>query len=373
MVTPPKPLPVRQLAVRQYVYKTDALSRAPLGHDMAPRQSAPRSARGLANGPSGTALSECSSWYAKAIGNPFGTFDELPCIPVAPACQSQKWRSVTRGTFVTGTAGYGFVGVSSSFWPNDVARGLYTSGATFAGGWAASGTGVTAAARSANPYTSVSSDGISGRLVGLGLRTRNITKALNVGGILAALQGSMDEFVSLLSAAQVFADARAILVPQVLSDQSEWSVLNYRPLDLDALGWIGQNGDRALQSNVGFDMGFLAQAPSTAGADAQTFEYEIIEFWEFMGQSVSTGVRVPTLTRSDADEVGLDRVLAASAATPNTLLQRDWTLAMAEGVVESVAHSDTVSKTVEDFLGLAGVALPMVSKMVSSLTSFLSL
>jgi len=215
------------------------------------------------------------------------------------------------------------------------------------------------------PYTlaSFASNKIQGRLVGLGLRVRNITQALNVGGLLYAIQGTRATDLTGYTVAQIKADPRTVLVPQALSEQTEWSVMVWRPnetsdLDLD--------GDFTLASTL--SMAFIADIPTNT---PQTFEWEMVEFWEYAAGG--PGLTLPEMTMQHADPVGLARVTEALQTPPNTLQQKEWITDAATGLVDAVAHSDSVAKTVEDLMGFAGMATGMIGPMVSSLVKALAI
>jgi len=319
----------------------------------------------LAGGPAGVGLSSCAVWYAKALVNPFGQFEELPCVPTSPAMMTQKWRAVTRGSFTSfaGPNAIAFVAVSPQN-PGNNQSSIYASNGSVSTGVITTGAAATGIQRNTLPYplASFSPLLIQARLVGCGLRVRNITQALNVGGLLYAIQGTRSTDLTTWTATQIKADPRTVLVPQALSEQTEWSVMVWRPnetsdLDLD--------GDFSLPSSL--SMAFVADNP---GSTAQTFEFELVEFWEYA--SGGPGVTVPELTIQHADPVGLARVSEAFQNPPNTLKIEDWARDGAQSIVEAIERSDTVAKTVEDMLGFAGIASSAVVPMVKSLlTTFL--
>jgi hypothetical protein len=319
----------------------------------------------------GTGLSRCAMFYAKALSNPWGEFEMLPCVPADPPMPTYRFRAITRGQFVTGTTGFGFVGVKALDPRNDV-NTIFTSSSAYASDiFATAGTGVVPAKRTSLPFASTPfTDGVQARLVSLGLRVRNASKTSFIGGYLGGIQIADGEALNLMSNAQVQADALTDLIIQTFNTPGQWTSLIYRPTDQDSLNMIPSPGV-ALSSSMNF--GFFAQAPSAVAADAQTYQWELVEFWEFQGESPSANVRVPELQLSDSDPVGLSRVLAAAQQPPASLDTEAWTNQMASSVVEAMAHSDTVSKTIEDLMGLAGVPLPAVSELVRNMTAFLKL
>jgi len=316
----------------------------------------------LTEGPKGVGLSKCALLYAKALTNPFGQFEDLPCVPVAPPVPTYRFRAINRTVFVVPANGTGFVCVTLS--PSNSANTIFTSTSSYAGSvFAKTGVGVGAAPRANLPFGIF--DGIQGRIVGFGLRIRCIAQALYVGGAAYGVQSAEAEDLTTWTQTQVVTDPRTIQVPIALQDQSEWQTLIYRPndeLDLDMKG-----EDVAFPSVP--TIGWLVIGTTVN----LQYQVEIVEFWEFMGQSASTGAKPPELTNSHADPVGLSRVLEGTQTAPLSGKMDDWIAHTADSIVEAMAHSDTVSKTIEDLLGIAGVSMPAVATMVKSLTGFLAL
>lgn len=355
------------------VAKVKAAASSPIGGSAKPSPSMRKHTGGrLTRGPAGVGLSECALNYAKALANPFGGFDELPCVPDAPPVPSYRFRAVTRGTFSTGGAAgnnSGFVCIIPRNCGNATST-VFTSFGAYAGSSFSKTVGATVAGapRSSLPFVAAAFDGIQGRLVGLGIRTRNISQALNVGGILTGIQADAGEDISTWTAAQVTSDPRSVLLAQALEEQTKWCTLVWRPTDISDLDYVGGTEDFSMGTSP--SMGFLVNGPGTT---TQTYEFEIVEFWEFIGASATQGVRPPELVNSHADPVGLARVMGGIQDTPLTLDSKEWVEKSAQAIVESVAHSDSVSKTVEDLLGFAGMSIPAAMNMVKSLTSFLAL
>lgn len=314
-------------------------------------------------------LADCSLLYAKALTNPFGLFEELPCVPSSPPMMTYRYRLVSRGTFTTPPTAnlYGFVAVAPFQGANNV-NSIWTSTAAYAGlnPFAVGGTGVTPSTR-ALPFATAAFDGIQGRLVGLGLRVRNITQALNVGGMLFGIIADRGENIASITSANFTSDPRTILVPQALSDQTRWSTVIWRPGDLSDLDFLGGTEDFSFQTTP--SIGFCAISSS---GNSQTFEFEVVEFWEFVGESNSQSVRPPDLTASHSDPVGLSRVLEGTQYNVLSADQEDWNLHTAHALVDSIAHSDSVARTVETLVGPIVKSLPL-GKMVSSLIGFLGL
>jgi len=115
----------------------------------------------------------------------------------------------------------------------------------------------------------------------------------------------------------------------------------------------------------------VAQAPDIS--HAQAFEVEYTEFFEYTGVAVvsTTLIAPPDLVMSHSDDVGLDRVLQAAERIPKSLAPAEWVSQMAVGCVDSMAHSDTAARTVEDLMGIAGLSGGTIGGLVKTLVSFL--
>jgi hypothetical protein len=327
----------------------------------------PNKVGGGAHSARGTGLSNCALIYAKAMTNPFGEFPEYPCVPANPPVPSQRWRAVTRGTFAAGTNGQGFILVAP-YDPRNSQITIWTTTTGFVGTTYSKTVGATVlgSSRTSMPYSAgafpgAGSPGVQGKLVSLGLRVRNIGQLVQIGGILLGTTVPSDTSLETLSFAQVQAYPGTCLVPQALTDQSEWSELIQRPTDVTDLDYLDTG-----VINVAGCLGFYY-----AGFSTNLFEYEIVEFWEFIGTAGS--IQVPEIQESHGDEVGLGRVLEAVQEMPVSLLGRDIQKQTAEGIVDAFAHSDSTARTVEDLLGFVGLPMSAVSGMVSSLVKSFAL
>lgn len=323
---------------------------------------------GLTDGPPGTGLSGCAASYAKALTNPWGAFDDLPCVPLAPPTQTQKWRTLMRFNVQTGTNSYGYFMCAPYISSNNTAKyamttNAYTGGASTVP--ATSGTGVVSAFNTQLPYTAANmAAGMSARLVALGIRSKNVTQLMNIGGSIVA--GQIDDQGNAVG-------GYSPVVVTALSDfvytegrREGWAILNWRPFGATSLDWMP---DDNLTQNANWTMMFVFTAP--AASAVQTWEVEVVEFWEYQGVAPGT-IAPPELTMTDADQTGTDRILSAAQRLPLTLDAHDWDAQMAHGVVEAMAHSDSVAKTVEDLTGLAGLPVKTAVDLVGSLMAFLA-
>lgn len=326
----------------------------------------------------GTGLSDCAALYAKAISNPFGTFEQLPCVPCTPPVETQRWCSKTRGTFGTGEAGYGSLVVAPYPPDNGTAKYCYTN-SSFTGATnipIAAGVGSLAVADTGLPYTAANfANGMQARLVALGVRWRNITAAGQVAGICAAVQVEDDITANQLTFGQVITMPQAVVVPNVIQalkigeQQNTWNTLVWRPRDMGSLDMY-PDLQMAIDTNTNFTM--IVVASSTAD-EPQYFEFEIVEFFEYTGIAISGGVVTgpPAITISDADAVGVDRVLAGAQRAPLDLAAESWAEQISVGIIDAVAHSDSSARTAEVLSGSAGFGVGQAISMANALMGYL--
>lgn len=328
----------------------------------------------------GTGLSDCAALFAKAIANPFGRFDKLPCVPCSPPVETQRWRSAIRGVCQTGTAALGYVMVAPYVAGNDYTK-VTTTGSTYTGGLGAnpafSGVGIAAILDPGLPYTTANlTNGIVARLVGLGLRWRNITKASDVGGTITVVQLQDGDSAVNYTLEQIQAMQNAVMVPQALNAlpigdiENTWQTLVWRPQDMSSLDFIPDSG----MASKNTDATFIIVLDCPGATSTMSIQWELVEFFEYAGIAVSGGVITapPELLVSDADTVGLDRVLAGAQRIPLSCDPKDWCTQMSVGVVEAMAHSDSAARTVEDLTGSGGLGTRAINTIVDTLFSFLA-
>lgn len=336
-----------------------------------------------AAGVAGSGLSECAALYAKAIANPFGSFDTLPCVPCSPPIPTQRWRSFTRTAMQSGTQGYGWVVVKPFVASFDLAK-LYTTQATLFVGTGSTAinyaaAGVQGAADPTLPYTNNQmTSGMSGRLVGLGVRVKNTTQASNISGALFACLLADNDNASNYTPLQIIALPQTIMIANYdeadqkalsLGEESgTWRTLLWRPSEMLSTDFQPDDGTA---QNLNGTVVIISQAP--AGV-VQSYTVEMVEFWEYQGVAIvgGTASTTPDTELSHADTVGMDRVLQAAQRMPASLDANEWVEQMAVGTVDAMAHSDSAARTVEDLVGLSGLNGGLVNGLVHTLISFLA-
>lgn len=325
----------------------------------------------------GTGLSDCAALLAKAVANPFGTFDELPCLPCTPPVESQRWKSLVRGVCSTGTEDVGFLCVAPYVSSYNVTK-VYSTDGTYArtdnqtmGLYA----GVVETLDSQLGFpNSVFGTGMQSRLVALGIRWRNISVADEIGGDAAAIQ--VDDALNFtgFTPLQVMKAPSAVVIenfrrPEMTGEsQNTWFTMLWRPQDMASIQFQPAAIGGSVNTNATIFIVF--NAPS---GHPQTFEWEMVSFYEYTGIAESGGVitNPASLSVSHADTVGVDRVLEAVQRQPLDLTAESWAEQMAVGIVDAVAHSDTAARTTEALTGGDGMGLGKVIGMANSLLGFL--
>jgi hypothetical protein len=324
-------------------------------------------------GAKGTGLSHCAEIFAKALVNPFGEFDELPCVPCAPSDMTYKFRNITRGSFSTSsTTGVGFVSWAPQNPANDVGA-IFASGTGFTGtSFATTGVGVSAISKQNMPFTFTQIAGgaagfIAGRLVASGIRVKNTTANLYKQGSILACRLPTGSSLAGFNAAQLGSSIENV---KEEASRNGWFCWNYIPQDQEDLDFVDASTNYSTSPKGFANFGLLVQGAALSPNNS-TFDYEIVEFWEFTSSNPS--VTLPSLTKTHADSVGLDRVVEAVSVPVQTLAIKDIADHVSRNIVDSMAHSDSAAKTVEDLLGLAGLALPAINQIAGSLSTMLLL
>jgi len=322
--------------------------------------------------PTGSGLSRCAEVYAKALVNPWGDFDELPCVPYPPAELTKRARIIQKGTFTTGTTGIGSLGwaprnASSdqvSIWYSPAGNSI-AAGAPFS---TSLGANMSGAGKGSLPYTNAQLNTvpfISSRLVSSGLRIRcNANEMIAQGSLIFCRQEDGSSLVP-MTAALLGSNLQNVKAT-VKQSMDGWLHWNWYP-----------NGDEELGLNdsaINFSSTYTAPSLGVVCTGASTsnpisFDWELIEFWEFAGDNPS--ITIDSLQRTHADPVGLSRVLEGTVVPPQDLSLKGTAQHVAKTIIEGMAHSDSVAKTVEDMLGIVGLAIPTVKSLVTSLTGFL--
>jgi hypothetical protein len=283
-------------------------------------------------------MSDCAKAYLEALTNPFGPFEELPCIPDTITVPSYKYSARCTGTFQCGTAGVGWVvydpwamiwsdptsdtAASTMNWPILSTDNTYT-GNSYNWQYNYDATppytvGVNLS-KSDSSYTYGSLTGASVtqanqiRLVGAGLRIRYTGTTLNQGGravlyrdrgnnsIVSSTQSTMSSFLKDKSYASS-------------TTSRSWKEITYLPDNPQLLGYqdyrvfdgnnVTYDDEGNILTRTGYNH-FCMIAFVDGAQPSNSFEFEAIAHFELIGTNL------PSSSKSPADPVGFAAVTSS--------------------------------------------------------------
>jgi len=313
-------------------------------------------------------LSPCAKLYAKALVNPFGNFDGLPCIPDLIATPSFKFAARATGIMTIGTTQVGFITInpfamvtsakqkvpgpvgagSNLFQPAVYATtaaynkaGVFipqSNLATDPAGWISSS--------SDSPFDSIDVK-LKIRLVGCGVKTRYMGKELDRAGrvilysepsnvtigagqldlagnpqvrgawqnIVSGVAIPISSLMNNKSTTMTVASRKVQFVNYKCAAQEDLSYKNFYATDAAIVGHIDTYaswGGNASISSVGVDPNIQTASPRYSllyyvdgGTAGSAWEFETIAFFEV------TGTDLPNLTASHSDPIGMSAVMGA--------------------------------------------------------------
>jgi len=288
-------------------------------------------------------LSRVAAEYALALGNPFD--GPLATIPDFPSVPSRRMRCFSRGTFSTGTGGFGFcIADPYAFAANDL-NSIFKTDATYASASGLTATAIGAGVQGATSNSDYASAAfgattrIRGRIVAFGLRIRYLSTELNRGGIVLGVQTPNHTNLTGLTFAQLDAyECAARFRPN-----QGWFTALYCPaydfelVYSDSMG--SQGGVFSAYTSYPI-LGFDIMSPSAATTIG--FEYECFGLYEFQGQAVRG--MVPSM----ADPAGF----AAVQTTAQSTMMRPHTGSSSAHAQKLLTAAHTVAHhTLTGFLG----------------------
>lgn len=287
-------------------------------------------------------LAPCTVAYAQALVDPFN-LSTLPCIPDDIVLPSFKLRTYARGIFATGTNGIAFATLDP--WLLGVAGGPcgYVTNSAFPLGTyldpTTSGTGLTPIySNSTLDQADFSAEGYSGRLVGAGLRVRYVGSEFTRAGLGLSYRSPNNYNIPSqdLPALLQFQESSTVPVSR------GWHYVFHRPSNPGDLSY-GSSYFKTSSPEYSMLMFIQGAAPSSP------FEFEAVGFYEV------TGPKLPALTASEADTVGLGIVRSALPNhAPTTSPEASFSSFLSS--LGGVARS-----TMSTLTSMAGVAAPVVS------------
>lgn len=253
-------------------------------------------------------LSPCASEYLIALTAPF-SHKGVACIPDLHAVPSKKIRVKTRGTFQTGTNGYGWIVANPWNTCNDRTIASYTIN-TFAGADpiadpAAPPAGVNNALAAKIPYANADFNGVNAkvkaRVVGVGLRIRYIGPELARSGQIIGLRNPDNRTLVALSRAEF----RSFETSKTFSNKKQWIYALYRPVEPNDYEYspVSDRNSENASGFLSYSLGMYVTdtTDSTGSPGPAPFEWEIIQYVEYIGN-------IDNITRSHVDTQGMAHI-----------------------------------------------------------------
>ncbi len=268
-------------------------------------------------------LSHCAADYANALIMPF-SLHKPACIPDLHAVPSKKIRVVNRGTFSTGTGGYGQIVMIPWCGSNDSSDVIYSL-SNFALGetLVKAGVGIDANAfNSKLPYPGSAwqgntTGGIRHRVVGAGLRIRYIGPESARSGQIVGFREPDNYGTDGLS----YSRMRQLETSETFRNSENWHYVMYRPANPAEYEFspnpcasqdVGQTVATSFMSQ-----GFVITGTTDINGNPSPapFEWETVRFIEYIGN-------IQSVTRTHVDVQGMSHVrngLPVKSSTANPL------------------------------------------------------
>lgn len=248
-------------------------------------------------------LSKCATDYAISLADPFT--GPLACVPTYPAVLTRKLRVYAKGTFSTGTTGFGFIVFDPSYGIANDQTFVLASDALYGGVTIIGAVGTTAYLSNSDYQAADLGSGpnqIVFRVVSGGLRIRYIGTELNRGGQVCGLTDPNHNSLLTRTFGSLSGEEQSRLFPV----NREWITLLYRPFLVGDTEFANSLvGTTPLDPS--FYMGYALQSP-TAGPCV--FEFEAYSTYEAQGRNVRG------MTASHVDPTGYAAVHTATNLSP---------------------------------------------------------
>ena len=249
-------------------------------------------------------LSPCAIEYLGALVAPFG-HKGLACIPDLHAIPSKKIRVKTRGTFSTGTNGFGFVVHSPWCTSNDSDSLAYTDASSALTAVIKSGVGVVNQSEVKQPYPLALFAGLAGaqgvraRVVGSGLRIRYIGPELARSGQIIGIREPDNQTLE----GQTATTVKDLTTAKTFNNDREWITVMYRPARPAEYKYSPDHCSASDSTNTKWSQGFLITGTTnTSGLPGPApFEFEVVKYVEYLGN-------IDNITRSHTDIVAMSDI-----------------------------------------------------------------
>lgn len=269
-------------------------------------------------------LSPCAVLYNRALTNPFGGFEHLPCIPDTLSVPSIKFSTMARGTLAIGTAGVGYIFLRPFCVANDEACGAYTTSTFTLDHFTSVPEPLTEGEPSFfndSPYSTADLAGNDARVVGAGIRVSYMGTELNRGGVVILHRQPSGNNVPELSNDVSLLKNRPTV--QGIATRDSESV-NYRPDNPDQFGY----SDATIAGPHSLLIYISGAVPGT------TWAFEIIQFYEMVGTRGN-----PTMSHSDP--VGMGAVIGSTPVVNSILPPKAQERISLDDATKAVAYSSS--------------------------------
>lgn len=215
----------------------------------------------------------CIEDYSRALVNPFSA--KPTCLPHAPALNSLKARTFVKGTFSLNSSNMGWVVAQRALGNNDVL--CWTSKSGVASPNIDIGGTYSDVHYNNSPYTSIdiSPDGVSWRVVAMGIKVKYVGNQLNMGG----------QFVSLTEPDHQSLDGKSFASLTAYESSHTGIVTReamatvYTPIDDEEYRYLSTS-----EIGNGAFMGIAFSGSASTGQGP--YQFEVCELYEAIGKNV---------------------------------------------------------------------------------------
>lgn len=238
-------------------------------------------------------MSQCSKLYATALLDPWNVQGN-PCIPDNITLPSYKFAARSRGNFIIGEGGLGWVAVNPyAFVTNTNNSVIYTNNLYTETDYDPSATGVTTSLSDSNlPQASFVANYLM-RVVGFGIRARYVGAEMSRSGqVISYRQATNSAIPEPSNPSALLQNRETSTIPA----DRKWHECLWKPSAPTDLAY----------SITALNESAYSQSIMVVGGDPGTsFEYDIMGWYEVVGS------QLPFLTRSHSDPIGLSVVNSA--------------------------------------------------------------
>jgi hypothetical protein len=243
-------------------------------------------------------LSSCSRMYLRALTNPFGVFDHLPCIPDVICIPSNKYSAKCRGTLTVGSGQVGWISVDPFMGAINDKPAVYHTNGPYALTNFNPGAPGTSSDSSDSPYTYADlAPNCQVRTVGCGVKVRFQGSEFQRGGnVILYRQPYNAAIVSGVTDTDLLKDRTSSQTPAT----RKWECVCFRPTSFNELQYSELPGATTNGSLLIYISG------ATPG---QSWSFEVIWYFELIGNRAEK-------TASHSDPNGMSAITQALSQSP---------------------------------------------------------